>query len=84
MTDYNGIIAGIARLVDQTIRSRRLSDIFSGSVTGTSPLTVKADGHELGEEFLVNCCSAALSVGDAVVLIRKEGGQRYYLISKIV
>lgn len=80
MTDYSGIIEGIARLIDKTIRSRRMCDIFTGKVVSASPLIISADGHELTDDFLVNAAGVLLP-GDSVVVIRKTGGQKYYVIA---
>ena len=82
--------SNIVQVIQQICKAEREAakpvDIVIGSVASASPLTVKmASGLELASPFLIFTKTATdrnLSPGDAVVMIRAQGGQKFLVIDK--
>lgn len=81
----------LVKLIKQTaleaIRAEKPVNVCFGKVTGVSPLKILVEQKlTLGKAQLVQSKTAAdcgLAVGDGVILLRQQGGQKYIVMDKI-
>lgn len=87
----------IKKVVHNTLENKKLTDIAYGKVESISPLTVRLDQKLLlTKEFLIVTDSFKnkvingitidneLKVGDKLIMLRVQEGQKYLLLSKVV
>jgi hypothetical protein len=71
----------------ETGDATRPVQVCFGKVTSTSPLKIQIDQKiTLGKAQLVQTRTVynALKVGEEVVLLRQQGGQKYIVLDKVV
>lgn len=71
----------------QAVRAEKPAELVYGQITGVSPLRIKLEqGQEIDEDFLIGteAVSRKWEVGERAVLLRKQGGQEYLLIDRLV
>lgn len=71
----------------QAVRAEKPAELAYGQITGVSPLRIKLEqGQEIDEDFLIGteAVSRRWEVGERAVLLRKQGGQEYLLIDRLV
>ncbi len=65
------------------IHHYRPCDVFVGTVVNLAPLEIETDSSIIVKEvFLVLSAtvSGALKLGDNVIMMRRQGGQRYFIM----
>lgn len=84
----NNINQLIKKIAMDAYRAGKPCDIIMGIVTESKPLRIKiSDKAILDDDFLVITRTASetgMTKGDKVALIRACGGQKYFVIDKVV
>lgn len=69
-------------------RASKPCDVVVGTIAGTLPLKVRINQKmALTSDFVSmteTAKNASLSKGDKVLMLRQSGGQKYYIIDKVV
>ena len=82
------IILLIKQICREERRSSKPADFVIGTVTKTNPLKIKVSSKiTLDSDFFYVCESVDLKTikkGDALAMLRAQGGQRYLVIDKVV
>lgn len=79
----------IKEIVINYINYANLSDVIFGSVVATNPIKVKLDNSsnlQVGEPFIVitdKFKKEPLLIGNKIVLIKAQGGQKYVILDKL-
>lgn len=90
MLDEARLIAVIKKAAADAVEATYPVRVVFGTVTGLSPLTVRIDqklplsGDALLPVSGIRRLEPALSAGDAVILLRMQGGQKYILLDRVV
>lgn len=78
----------IKKIAKEERESSRLCDYIVGTIASINPITIKiSDAMELPSDFLLATQTVKnydLQSGDKVLMIRKQGGQQYVIIDKVV
>lgn len=88
----SNLVQLIKRIAVEAIDARKPCDYVVGKVTRISPLRIRmAQNMVLNSDFLLLTKSVAddggnsgLKKGDMVLMFRKQGGQQYVVIDKVV
>lgn len=84
----NNINQLIKKIAMDAYHAGKPCDIITGIVTETKPLRIKISGKAiLDDDFLEitqTASEAGLEKGDKAALIRVGGGQKYFVIDKVV
>lgn len=84
-TNWNQLLTKVA---NQAREASKPCDYTLGTVESINPLLVRLNQKMLlNSDFFVitqTLKNARLEIGDSVFMIRKEGGQQYALIDKVV
>jgi hypothetical protein len=86
------VATNLVQTIKAAAREERVNarpcDVLFGTVESPSPLRIKVEQRlTLPAEFLAltsTAKNAGLSAGDKVALLRKEGGQLYVVLDKLV
>jgi len=82
-----GLIETIKRAALDAVRASKPCEIAYGTVLETAPFTVQVDQKiKLSGDMLMclDSYSKDIAVGDNVVLLRMQGGQKYICLGKAV
>lgn len=84
----NNLLQVIKKIAKDEREASRPCDFVLGTVADDSPLKIKISQKlVIGKEFFYlteTADSANLKTGDTVVMIRRDGGQKYLIIDKAV
>jgi len=81
-----GLIPLLKRIALEAVEASKPTVILFGTVSSINPLSVHLEQKRtITKNFLVVTDKAKnLSVGDGVVMVRMQGGQKYIIIDKVV
>ena len=81
-----GLIPLLKRVALEAIEASKPTVVLFGTVSSINPLSVYLEQKRtITKGFLVVCDKVKnLVVGDTVVMIRMQGGQKYIIIDKVV
>lgn len=81
-----GLIPLIKRIALEAVEASKPTVILFGTVSSINPLSIHLEQKRtITKNFLVVTDKAKnLSVGDGVVMVRMQGGQKYIIIDKVV
>lgn len=82
----NSLVQLIKKAAIEAVEASKPAVVLFGTVKSLSPLSIYLEQKRtLAENFLVVTDKARnLTVGDGVVMIRMQGGQKYIVIDKVV
>lgn len=96
MLDANDLLKAIKKAAQDAVRASRPTEVCYGKVVNISPLSVSVDQkltipakkltilQPLSERLEdASITPNRLSVGDDLVLLRKQGGQEYVVLGRI-
>jgi len=82
MTDY------IKQIVGNYLNNKELADLEIGVVTSKSPLLIKIPNliEPIGNSFLIVPVrlNGSFELKDKVAMLKSMGGQKYYILDKVV
>lgn len=79
-----GIYEVIQQITANTLNAAKLSNVYVGTVTEDDPLEITiSDSLTLPRGNLVLSKGLNLEEDDRVIMIRAEGGQKYYVICEV-
>ena len=88
MRDYGKFAATIRQIALAAVTASKPVAVMYGTVTNTAPLNIQVEQKiTLDKDFLVLTATVQdtpLQVGDKVVLLREQGGQRFVVLDKVV
>lgn len=88
MPDYSGILKTIKKAGVDAANAGKPVNVCFGKVTSTKPLEILVEQKmPLDDDLLIltkNVVDNVLKIGDTVVLLRIQGGQKYIVIDKVV
>jgi hypothetical protein len=74
----------IKRTAVEAVESDKPTAVMFGTVTAVSPLVVEVEQKlSLGGEALVCLKNVTVDVGESVLLLREQGGQRFFVLGVI-
>lgn len=81
-----GLIPLLKRVALEAVDASKPTVVLYGTVSGITPLTIYLEQKRtITRGFLVVTDKAKnLAVGDKVVMIRMQGGQKYIIMDKVV
>lgn len=82
----HNMIKIIKQAAIEAVEASNPVNVLFGVISGTAPLTVRVDQRfSLSQEFLVvpKRLANTFDVGENVLLLRMQGGQRYVIFDKI-
>lgn len=81
-----GLIPLLKRIALEAVEASKPVVVLFGTVSSTNPLSIYLEQKRtITKSFLVITDRAKdLSIGDGVVMIRMQGGQKYIVIDKVV
>lgn len=86
--DQTNLVQTIKKICMDVLYSSKPCDVLTGKVVSTSPLKIKVSQKMLvTEEFLLRTetfSNCGFKEGDEVVLIRKQRGQLFLIVDKVV
>lgn len=81
-----GLIPLLKRIALEAVEASKPTVILFGTVSSVNPLSIYLEQKRtITKAFLVVSDKAKnLSVGDGVIMVRMQGGQKYIIIDKVV
>jgi hypothetical protein len=83
----SGLVGAIKQAARDYIDNAKMCDLRYGKVTSVSPLKVQVTNQfTIPSSMLVvpeRLTNGALKIGDKVALLRKQGGQSYFILDRI-
>ena len=81
-----GLIPLLKRIALEAVEASKPTVVLFGTVSSISPLSIYLEQKRtITKSFLVITDKAKnLAVGDGVVMVRMQGGQKYIIIDKVV
>lgn len=81
-----GLIPLLKRIALEAVEASKPTVILFGTVSSINPLSIYLEQKRtITKNFLVVTDKAKnLTVGDGVVMVRMQGGQKYIIIDKVV
>lgn len=84
MSDCSDLIAVIQGLSAATNEAGKPTVVMEGEVTETDPLMITlSEKLILRRSNIVFAKGLSLEIGDKVLMIRSQGGQKYYVICEV-
>lgn len=81
-----GLIPLLKRIALEAVEASKPTVVLFGTVQSVSPLSIYLEQKRtITKNFLIITDKAKnLAVGDGVVMVRMQGGQKYIIIDKVV
>lgn len=82
----DGLIQLLKRIALEAVEASKPTVVLFGTVSGINPLSVYLEQKRtITKNFLIITDKAKdLAVGDGVIMVRMQGGQKYIIIDKVV
>lgn len=87
MPDVNELVETLKRAAVEAVEAKKPVSIYFGEVVNDTPLKINVEQKMiLGDKQLIltgTILEKGLAVGDSVILIRMQGGQKFIVMDKL-